>query len=221
MPKLKPEEIALRRREIVEAARRCFIRSGFHQTTTDEICREANITPGGLYHYFSNKEELIKAVVRYAADSALQVMQDTATGTPEPRVTLRKVGEFFIRGLYERDFENVARLDLETWSEAMRNGDLLRIIHEGRAATRNSVAQVIRDAIGRGEYSDQVDPVALANLFVAIFTGLRLSKLLGPNDVDPDKVLDALRVLVRGELLSKPDAPPAEGSAPRPAARTS
>ncbi len=39
MPKLKPEEMESRKRETIEAARRCFLRSGFHQTTTDEIRR--------------------------------------------------------------------------------------------------------------------------------------------------------------------------------------
>jgi AcrR family transcriptional regulator len=220
VPKLKPEEIALRRREIVEAARRCFIRSGFHQTTTDEICREASITPGGLYHYFSNKEELIKAVVRYAADSTLQTVHEARSAEPDPRSALRRVGEFFIRAFYDPDFDNVARLDLETWSESLRNPDLLRIIHEGRAATRNTVAQVIQGAVERGEYSEHVDPVALANLFAAIFTGLRLSKLLGPNDVDPERVLEALRILIRGELLQGPDAQTSEANAPASAART-
>ncbi len=63
MPKLKPEEIENRRREIVVAARACFLRNGFHQTTTDEICHEAAISPGGLYHYFGSKEEIISAVI--------------------------------------------------------------------------------------------------------------------------------------------------------------
>jgi AcrR family transcriptional regulator len=193
VPKLKPEEIALRRREIVEAARRCFIRSGFHQTTTDEICREAAITPGGLYHYFSNKEELIKAVIQNAAAGALQMVQEAAQTEPDPRSALRRMGAFFLQAFYEPDFENIARLDLETWSEALRNPGLLQIIHDGRGATRNSIAEVIREGVRR------------------------LGRLLGPNDVDPNKVMEALGILIRGELLPKPDGP---SPSPAPAART-
>ena len=217
MPKLKPEEIALRRREIVEAARRCFIRSGFHQTTTDEICREAAITPGGLYHYFSNKEELIKAVIQNAAAGALQMVQEAAQTEPDPRSALRRMGAFFLQAFYEPDFENIARLDLETWSEALRNPGLLQIIHDGRGATRNSIAEVIREGVRRGDLTEKIDPVALANLFSAINTGLRLGRLLGPNDVDPNKVMEALGILIRGELLPKPDGP---SPSPAPAART-
>jgi len=217
VPKLKPEEIALRRREIVEAARRCFIRSGFHQTTTDEICREAAITPGGLYHYFSNKEELIKAVIQNAAAGALQMVQEAAQTEPDPRSALRRMGAFFLQAFYEPDFENIARLDLETWSEALRNPGLLQIIHDGRGATRNSIAEVIREGVRRGDLTEKIDPVALANLFSAINTGLRLGRLLGPNDVDPNKVMEALGILIRGELLPKPDGP---SPSPAPAART-
>lgn len=214
MPKLKPEEIALRRREIVEAARRCFIRSGFHQTTTDEICREANITPGGLYHYFANKDELIKAVIQYAAAGALQQVHEAAETEPDPRSALRKMGAVFLEAFYEPDFDNIARLDLETWSEALRNPGLLGIIQEGRATTLDSLAEVIREGIRRGDLTDKVDPVALATLFASIITGLRLGRLLGPDDVDPGKVMEALGILVRGELITGPAAAPA--SAPSP-----
>lgn len=207
MPKLKPEEIALRRREIVEAARRCFIRSGFHQTTTDEICREASITPGGLYHYFANKEELIKAVIQHAAAGALSLVQEAVETEPDPRSALRKMGAFFLQAFDEPDFENMARLDLETWSEALRNPGLLKIIHDARGATRDSVAEVIREGVRRGDLTAQVDPVALANLFTSINTGLRLGRLLGPNDVDPNKVMEALGILIRGELIPQSDAP--------------
>jgi len=217
LPKLKPEEIALRRREIVEAARRCFIRSGFHQTTTDEICREASITPGGLYHYFANKEELIKAVIQHAAAGALQMVREAATTEPDPRSALRRMGAIFLQAFYEPDFENIARLDLETWSEALRNPGLLEIIHESRGATRDSIAEVIQEGIRRGDLTDKIDPVALANLFAAINTGLRLGRLLGPTDVDANKVMEALSILIRGELLPKPDEP---APAPAPAARS-
>ena len=74
MPKLKPEEVEHRRQEIIEAARRCFLRNGFHQTTTDEICHEAAITPGGLYHYFDSKEAIISAVIEDAARSAVRLL---------------------------------------------------------------------------------------------------------------------------------------------------
>ncbi|TMB94400.1 MAG: TetR/AcrR family transcriptional regulator [Chloroflexi bacterium] len=201
MPKLKPEEIALRRREIVDAARTCFVRSGFHRTTTDEICREANITPGGLYHYFANKEEIIKAVIRDQTENALTVMHNTAAESPDPRAALRSVGLFFLQAMLEPGFDNVARLDIETWSEGLRRPDLLKIIQEGREATLDAVTEVIQEAVRRGNYSAKVDPEALANLFSAIYAGLRISKLLVPHRVDAPAVLDALRMMIRGEIL--------------------
>src|SRR5438093_11203386 len=92
MPKLKPEEVEQRRREIIDAARRCFLRRGFHQATTDEICREAAITPGGLYHYFTSKEDVIKAVVQDSADQAVAEVTSIAQMSPGPRSALQRLG---------------------------------------------------------------------------------------------------------------------------------
>ena len=38
-----------RREAILLAAQRCFARSGFHGASMQEICTEAQISPGGLY----------------------------------------------------------------------------------------------------------------------------------------------------------------------------
>ena len=95
MPKLKPEELQTRRREIIDAARACFLRAGFHHTTTDEICREANITPGGLYHYFGSKEELIAAVTERSAEDAVERMRGLIAEAMDAKSAFRQVSEFF------------------------------------------------------------------------------------------------------------------------------
>jgi TetR/AcrR family transcriptional regulator, repressor for uid operon len=62
MPKLKPETQALRRDHILDVAERCFAYSGFHRTTMQDICREAEISPGALYGHFDGKEALIEGL---------------------------------------------------------------------------------------------------------------------------------------------------------------
>ena len=47
-----------RRREILNAARTLFRTKGYNGTTMEEIAREAELSPGALYLYFNNKEEL-------------------------------------------------------------------------------------------------------------------------------------------------------------------
>src|SRR5918995_1872307 len=51
-----------RRAEILEAAQRCFVRAGFHQTSMQEICAEAGMSAGNLYRYFPSKEALIAGI---------------------------------------------------------------------------------------------------------------------------------------------------------------
>ena len=61
MPKVTDAHIAARRQQIIEAARACFSRQGFHQTSVQDICKEAGLSPGAVYGYFPSKEHIIAA----------------------------------------------------------------------------------------------------------------------------------------------------------------
>ena len=162
MPKLKPEEVEQRRQEIIGAARRCFLRRGFHQATTDEICREAAITPGGLYHYFRSKKDVIKAVVQDSADQAVAEVTSIAQMSPGPRSALQRLGALLAQTVQSPEFLDNARLDVEIWSESLRSEDLSTILATGRAALHDALAEIIHDAVRTGEYNDTVGPGGLS-----------------------------------------------------------
>ncbi len=54
----KQREKQRRRRDIIDAARKIFSVKGFNSATMEEIATEAELSPGTLYLYFKNKEEL-------------------------------------------------------------------------------------------------------------------------------------------------------------------
>lgn len=61
------EQFELMRRErtesILNAGLYLFATKGFEQTTADSVCAVVNCSHGLLYHYFSSKEELYRAVI--------------------------------------------------------------------------------------------------------------------------------------------------------------
>src|SRR4026209_3004031 len=62
-----------RRGEILAAARACFARAGFHQTSMQSSCTEAGMSPGNLYRYFRSKEDIIAGIAeRDRAETAQQ-----------------------------------------------------------------------------------------------------------------------------------------------------
>lgn len=56
MPKVSDAHLEARREQILDAAEACFSREGFHQTSMQDICREAELSPGAVYRHFSSKE---------------------------------------------------------------------------------------------------------------------------------------------------------------------
>ena len=219
MPKLKPQEVEQRRREIIDAARTCFLRNGFHQTTTDEICREAAITPGGLYHYFGSKEEIISAVIEDAAHDTVQNLRSAAEASGDARTAVQALAALFFQWVRDPQLDNVTRLDMEIWAESLRNEKLAGIARESRALRRQWLESLIRGAIQEGVYTNEVDPRGLANLIMSIFDGLRLGRLLWRDDFDVDGALEALVLMTTGRLTNgnhvelAPEAPAAGRSA--------
>lgn len=207
VPKLKPQELESRRREIIDAARACFLRNGFHQTTTDEICREAAITPGGLYHYFSSKEEIISAVIEQTARTTVERLHDTIEGAGDAQSAFREVGRFFVDFIQDPDIDNITKLDIEIWAETLKNDKLAAISREGWALRRQWLETLIRRGMEEGVYSArEVDVKGYANLMLAILVGLRLGKLLWKDDFDIDAAMQALYLLNTGRLVANLEA---------------
>ena len=202
MPKLKPQEVETRRQEIIDAARECFLRSGFHQTTTDEICQEAAITPGGLYHYFGSKEEIISAVIEDSARTTVADLSSTATASGDLRSAVQALTSLFFEWARNPQLDNITRLDVEIWGETLRNERLAGITRQSRAVRRQWLESLISQAKSEGVYSEQVDPKGLANLTIAIFDGLRLSRLLWQDDFDVDGALQSLELMQAGRLAN-------------------
>lgn len=68
----------LRRRKLIETARRLFIENGFHATSIAQIACRSGIAVGQIYRDFSSKEEIVGAIVaedcgRFMAADALDV----------------------------------------------------------------------------------------------------------------------------------------------------
>ena len=59
---LQEDHVAATRRAILDAARRRFGRDGFAATSIDDVAVEARVTKGAVYHHFSSKQALFRAV---------------------------------------------------------------------------------------------------------------------------------------------------------------
>lgn len=49
---------------IIEVALKIFMRKGFHGTSLSTVASKAHVTKGGIYHYFSGKEDLYHQAIQ-------------------------------------------------------------------------------------------------------------------------------------------------------------
>ena len=64
------------RRKILHSARELFTEVGFEETTTHLIADRAQVSVGGLYAHFSNKEEIFMTIMEERSEAVYEVTRD-------------------------------------------------------------------------------------------------------------------------------------------------
>src|SRR5262245_8754449 len=64
------------RDRIVAAAALLMYEKGVAGTSTEDVCAAADVSMSQIYHYFSDKRDLTRAVIEYQSDSILGVQAD-------------------------------------------------------------------------------------------------------------------------------------------------
>jgi AcrR family transcriptional regulator len=120
MPKVSEEYRQARRAHILAAARRCFIRQGFQDTSMADLLAEAGLSSGAVYNYFSSKEEMIVAIAEENIGQVISVLRESATGAhhDSPGAALANVLDLIRARHIDNEF---AAITVMVWSEALRN----------------------------------------------------------------------------------------------------
>lgn len=211
MRTVDPVKHEKKRQDILRAALACFVRDGFRGASTTDICAEAKMSPGHLYHYFPSKEAMIEALVKQGLEHAASRFEEVLAA---PNIVDALLIEF------ERTSISPSRaqaLSLDALAEASRNPGFARIIQGHTEAIRSLLVGFIDQAQGKGKVDPDLDPEATANILIAVVDGVRAMPLRSPA-ADIKARRDHLRMML-SRFLAPPSASAATRRAPGRAGR--
>jgi AcrR family transcriptional regulator len=184
-----------RRDEILAAAQTCFARSGFHQTSMQEICTQAGMSPGNLYRYFRSKEEIIAGIAERDRAEAAQQLASVGQGD-----FLEGLEALARHHLVESTMEEVA-LCAEIMAESRRNPEVARIYQDMERDMRARFIALLREAGARGEVRRDIDLDGTVTVLFALADGLSWRRAVEPS-FNATAVMPIVLGVVR--LLLKP-----------------
>lgn len=194
MPKLKPETQIARRDAILDASEHCFARSGFHRTTMQDICREAGISPGAFYVYFSSKEDLIAGICERDRAQFAERFENLAEAT-DILGALGRLAEVYL--IEQGDHKQ--KLFVEIGAESSRNPHVREMFAKVDQFVEASFTALIARLEAEGRVRLQHEPAVTARLILLLGDGLFWRSGVMP-DFDLTKTLPAV-IATCGTLL--------------------
>ncbi|HLG78932.1 MAG TPA: TetR/AcrR family transcriptional regulator [Ktedonobacteraceae bacterium] len=176
-----------KREQVLEAARRVFLREGYSATSTDVLAHEAGISKRTLYAYYSSKEELFIEVVRKLTlenpqTQVLDFVQRLEPRNPEElHQALITLGRKVIATLMQPDDLALMRAIIADAHRFPRLTEILRSTIPERAAME--VSLMLERARESGVAIQPGDTAIMTRLFIGpLLSYVLFDGLLHPQD---------------------------------------
>ena len=142
------------RRQILDAARKLFVRNGYEATTMRAIAGEVEYTPTAIYHHFRNKdallEELCSVDFRALAQSFLRIGR-----VADPVERLAKLGEAYVEFAHEHPMQYQLMFMLRRSEGGPITSDIVR--GEPSEDAYEFLRQTCQDVIASGRLRPEYD----------------------------------------------------------------
>jgi len=159
-----------RRREILDAALRCFSKKGYHETTVNDIVKESKLTKGGIYWYFKGKKEIFMAVIEeYLREDKIFWEEILKKYKPGPELLIEAGSLYLKRCLEDKSFSAFyAEFSAEAYRDKAIKGRIANLYREWQRMIKGA----LDCAIQRGGMKP-LDSESLANGIIALVDGLK------------------------------------------------
>ena len=198
MAKVSDAHLEARRRSIIDAATTVFSRKGIELATMAEVAAEAGMSPGAIYRYFENKEQLAHGCMSIKTEAIESQWQQTDEVPADPMAAFNELSRLTFAALNEPESRIDTMLALEQMLMAARGGPAAAEHNEWEhdfPQVVEGIAVRLRRAMESGQLPPGTDVSSLAGALFSFYWGARLTRMLAPS-VDTDAQLQAVRALM-------------------------
>lgn len=189
------------RADLVDAARRVFLRRGFHGASLDEIAEAAGYTKGAVYSNFAGKDDLYLALLETHYDQRVTAYVDMMLDEPTFEDAIRAVGRFMVEA-DARDPDWLPTL-AEFVSHAARD-EVLRLAYvRVRERFLAAIADLIEAICDRHGLALRVPPLEAARASSVLARGYSAERRLDPHAASSDVFVELHAGFMRGLTVPK------------------
>jgi AcrR family transcriptional regulator len=194
VPRVSEAHLAARRKQILAAARTCFLRNGFHQTSMQDVIKEAGLSVGAVYRYFPSKNDLITELAESVIGGVTGLLEDLTRQDPPPALVdvMENAVDVVTK---ETGPDGTLRLALQVWSEALRDPALAAFVADVYGRIRTALTTIVRRSHAAGHLPGDADPDAVAVVLFALMPGYALQRILTGRP-EPDVFKQGLRTVL-------------------------
>ena len=175
VPRVSADHLTARRQQILAAARVCFLRNGLHNTSMQDLIKEAGLSVGAVYRYFKSKNEIINAIAASTAGGLQQHIEAVA----DRRLPLVESLDLVLDGIEEQlGPDGNLPIALQVWGEAMLDPTIHDIVRDRYGGLRASLRRLVAHAVDSGELPAGTDIDAVTAVLLGMMPGYGLQRLL-------------------------------------------
>lgn len=194
MPRVSAEHLERRRQQILDAARLCFARKGFHDSSMQDVFAESGLSAGAVYRYFKSKDDIIAALATQTMIELRGTMAEAISAEPLP--TPAEVITLIARNIVARSGpEGPVRLAPQAWSLALVNPEATGYVREAILAMRGVWEDYAERMRAAGWLPADADTHAVAVAIIGLLPGFILQHLI-IGDITPETLARGVRTLL-------------------------
>ena len=194
-----------KRQNILNGALRAFCEKGIDGTTIDDICKKVNCSHGLFYHYYENKDELIKDLKNTYDMSYYNHYYDVLTSTTCPYQRLKEVVSYTLHCL--KNDEGFVYRFYFIMTEIFRKNENSKLFvskdTQDNVIDVKKVIQLFKDMFNSGVekniFKTEYSPSEYLSILASIIIGTAMQLLLLPKQfkaIAPTPNVDVIMSLV-------------------------
>ncbi|QJT81422.1 TetR/AcrR family transcriptional regulator [Kosakonia sp. MUSA4] len=190
MSNVQDEEIGVkskdRRKQVLDAAAKCFRDQGFHGCSIAKISKEAGMSPGHIYYHFANKEAIVEALVAQQESTIFELINDIALSPADEKlaVALKRQTARMVELHTSPEFIS---LWLEIAAEAVRNPNVSQVLQESHNAISSSFNEQLLKRTKKNDEHEIKQLHTRMEIIASIFAGLSQRTALQSLDENGNK----------------------------------